>query len=914
MAAADGVRTTCPYCGTGCGVQVRVEGGAPVVAGDPTHPANLGRLCVKGSALGDTLDSGERLLQPQLRSRAYAPTRPVSWSRALDEVAGRFRRVIDEHGPEAVAWYVSGQLLTEDYYVANKLVKGYVGSANIDTNSRLCMSSAVAGHKRAFGEDIVPVRYDDLDHADLIVLVGSNTAWCHPILYQRIMRARERRPQMRLVVIDPRRTATAESADLHLPLRPGTDVTLFNGLLVHLHAAGCVDADFVRDHTQGATEALATAHRHGGGDAAAVARACGLSREALDTFFKWFAACSRTITAFSMGVNQSSAGTDKVNAIINCHLLTGRIGRSGAGPFSLTGQPNAMGGREVGGLANMLAAHLSLEDPQHRALVQGFWNSPRIAEQPGLQAVSLFEAIADRRVRAVWIMATNPVVSLPDGDRVRKALSRCETVVVSDVTARTDTAPYAHVLLPAQAWGEKDGTVTNSERCISRQRPFLAASGEARPDWWALCEVARRWGYGAHFAYTGAHQIFDEHARLTATGNTPPLAGTPDVPQVPRLLHLGGLAGLGQPQYDALAPVRWPVLPADATAAPARHGYPPDGRARLVPVAPRGPAGVLSRRYPLSLNTGRLRDQWHTMTRTGLAPRLLAHTGEPFIDVHPDDARDAQVRDGELVRLRSSRGRLVARLRSSGAMRRGEVFAPIHWNAQYAAAARVGALVAPVVDPLSGEPEFKYTPVRLEPFRTSWQGVALSRRPLDPRGLDWWVRVPGVSFQRYELAGVRPLETPGVWARQWLGVDEEADWIEYRDDTAGDYRAVWWVGDHVEACLFLTRGVSLPARAWLASCFDRDREEGVPPMALLAGAAPRGEDAGPTVCACYGVGRNTLVKAIRTQGLRDTAAVTACLKAGGNCGSCLPEIRSLIAECGVSPATPSAVPGPVSAA
>ena len=485
------VATTCPYCGVGCGV--RVQGAQQPVAGDDAHPANAGRLCVKGSALHETLVAQGRLLQP-MRRTAEGPSglQPVGWDDALDEVAGRFARTIAEHGPDSVAFYVSGQLLTEDYYVANKLMKGYIGSANIDTNSRLCMSSAVAGHKRAFGEDVVPGCYEDFELADVIVLVGSNTAWCHPVLYQRIVAAKEQRPEMKIVVVDPRRTPTCDIADLHLPLLPGSDVPLFNGLLAWLDAHGARDQAYVAAHTKGLEAALAAAV-DSAGDIDAAARACGVQRDKLEAFYALFAAHEKVVTLFSQGVNQSGQGTDKVNSIINCHLLTGRIGRPGMGPFSMTGQPNAMGGREVGGLANTLAAHLDFE-PAQRALVQRFWNSPRIASRPGLKAVDLFEAVYSGAVKAIWIVATNPVVSLPDADRVREALRRCEFVVVSDVMQDTDTTQLAHLLLPALGWGEKDGTVTNSERCISRQRAFRPAPGEARPDWWALSAVASRIG------------------------------------------------------------------------------------------------------------------------------------------------------------------------------------------------------------------------------------------------------------------------------------------------------------------------------------------------------------------------------------------------------------------------------------
>ena len=494
------VRTTCPYCGVGCGVRAsaRPDGGHDI-AGDERHPANFGRLCVKGSALGETIGLDGRLLHPKMREPAGGALRDVSWDEALDAVAGGLRRIVDEHGPDAVALYVSGQLLTEDYYVANKLMKGYVGSANIDTNSRLCMSSSVAGHKRAFGEDVVPVCYEDLELADLVVLVGSNTAWCHPILFQRIVKIKEARPDMKVVVIDPRYTATCEMADLHLPLGAGTDVRLFNGLLSFLAEHGAIDTQFVDSHTSGYAEALAAASAGAatGFDLVQCAKACKVDPHDLLEFYRLFARTERVVTVYSQGVNQSSSGTDKVNSIINCHLLTGRIGKPGMGPFSFTGQPNAMGGREVGGLANTLAAHLELDNARHRELVQQFWGAPVVASRAGLKAVELFDAIEQGRVKAVWIMGTNPVVSLPDSDQAKRALARCELVVSSDIVESTDTNAFAHILLPALGWGEKDGTVTNSERRISRQRAFLPAPGEARPDWQIICDVARRMGYAS---------------------------------------------------------------------------------------------------------------------------------------------------------------------------------------------------------------------------------------------------------------------------------------------------------------------------------------------------------------------------------------------------------------------------------
>lgn len=892
------VATTCPYCGVGCGVLARANADGSVhVEGDAQHHANHGRLCVKGSALGETVDLRGRLLHPMLRAPDGTLQR-TSWNDALDRVADGFRRVIDRHGPDAVAFYVSGQLLTEDYYVVNKLAKGYIGTANIDTNSRLCMSSAVAGHKRAFGEDVVPGCYDDLEQAELIVLVGSNTAWCHPIVYQRIAKAKESGTPPRIVVIDPRHTATCESADLHLPVKPGTDVWLFNGLLAFLFQHGAMDVRFVETHTTGMAKTLAVAQADAG-DPAEVARVCGVQLSDVLTFYRWFARCERTVTLFSQGVNQSSSGTDKVNSIINCHLLTGRIGKSGAGPFSLTGQPNAMGGREVGGLANMLAAHMELENPMHRQIVQSFWQSPRIAERPGLKAVDLFDAIGEGRVKALWIMATNPVVSLPDADRVKRALARCEWVVSSDIVAQTDTNAYAHALLPALGWGEKDGTVTNSERRISRQRVFLPAPGEARADWRIACDVAQRLGFSRGFQFDDAHQVFDEHARLTAYRNHAPQEG--DEPAARRLLNLEGLANLDRQAYDTLQPVQWPVAKNGQGAARllADGGYShADSRARFIAVAARSPVNATDREYPLVLNTGRVRDQWHTMTRTGKAPRLTGHIPEPFVDMHPHDALRCGVREGELARVQSRWGGMVARVTHSGGILAGNVFVPIHWNDQFASDARVGSVVNPVVDPISGEPEFKHTPVSVEPFPVRWYGFALSRRLLSPDGLSYWTSIQGDRFRRYEIAHrERPSEC-GTWARTWLSVsDPDADWLEYEDRSTGVYRAVHLIDDRIESCLFLSSRPDLPARHWLAGLFVRESLEEDDRTALLIGEpADPGAATGPMVCSCFGVGRNTICDAIRAHGLETPAQITGRLRAGGNCGSCVPELRQLIAE------------------
>ncbi|WP_332686478.1 molybdopterin-dependent oxidoreductase, partial [Bosea sp. (in: a-proteobacteria)] len=509
--------TTCPYCGVGCGVLATPDGkGGAAIAGDPAHPANRGRLCSKGSALGETLELDSRVLHPLKRNAAGGYDR-VSWDVALDAVAAGLNAIIERDGPEAVAFYLSGQLLTEDYYVANKLAKGFIGTPHVDTNSRLCMSSTVAGHKRVLGSDTVPGNYEDLDSADLVVLVGSNTAWCHPVLFRRIQQNRSERGA-RVVVIDPRVTATAEEADLVLRLKPGSDSVLFAGLLVQLADAGLLDRDYLARHVSGFEEALENA-RAIAPNLAATAERTGLAAPDIAAFYALWGATPAVVTAWSQGVNQSAQGTDKVAAILHCHLASGRIGRPGCGPFSLTGQPNAMGGREVGGLANMLAAHMGYTAPEIDR-VRRFWSAPNIARQEGLKAVAMLDAVAEGRIRAFWVMATNPAVSLPRADQVRGALSGLDLFVVSENVLSNDTLSAGpHLILPAAAWGEKDGTVTNSERRISRQRAFLPLPGEVKPDWWIICEVARRLGFGEAFGYSGPSEIYAEHAALSAFEN-----------------------------------------------------------------------------------------------------------------------------------------------------------------------------------------------------------------------------------------------------------------------------------------------------------------------------------------------------------------------------------------------------------
>ena len=889
----EAIATTCPYCGVGCGVLARPDG---TIGGDPAHPSNRGRLCSKGAALARTLDDTTRddttrddtgrLTVPRIGGA------PAAWDTALDLIAARFAAAIAEHGPDSVAFYVSGQCLTEDYYVANKLMKGFIGSGNIDTNSRLCMASAVAAQVRAFGEDLVPGTYEDWEQADLVVLVGANAAWCHPVLHQRLTAARAARGT-RVVVIDPRRTATAEAADLHLPLAIGTDVALFNGLLVHLHDQGATDRAWVAAHAAGLADALAVA-RADAPDSETTAALCGLDPETVETFFDWFATTERVLTVWSQGVNQSEAGTDKANAIINCHLATGRIGRPGMGPFSVTGQPNAMGGREVGGLANQLAAHRGFEDAEAWEAVRRFWNAPALARRPGLKAVELFEAVAAGKIRALWIVATNPAVSMPRAGAVRAALAACDFVVVSDCW-ETDTTRLAHVVLPAAGWGEKDGTVTSSERRISRQRAFRMPPGEARADWWMFAELARRLGWGAEFAWDGPAAIFREHAALSAFENNGRY-----------VFDLGALATLDQAGYDALRPVAWPLAAAargEAGRLFAAGGFPtPDRRARLVPTAYRGRprAPIDAAGSGVVLNTGRVRDQWHTMTRTGRVPALIAHTSEPLLSLHPADAARLGIAEGAPVRVTGAGGEAVLRASLTHAQRRGEAFAPMHWSDDFAALGPIARAVGATSDPISGQPALKASPVRLTALPAAWAGLLL-RRPGGPAlaGASWhWVRVPLEGADLYRLTGIGATEAVAAVAAALLPPAAGLERLELHDSARFTLRLAVLREGRLDACLFLARTAAALPRAealtGLLGAVLTPAQRGL----VLSGRGPgaAGESDGPRVCACFGVSREAVRHAAVTHRIADVAGIGACLGAGTNCGSCIPELEEILRD------------------
>lgn len=881
---APAVRTTCPYCGVGCGVLARPDGsGGAEISGDPSHPANFGKLCSKGSALGETLGLGTRLLYPMMRGASGELTR-TDWDKAIAKVGDGFRSIIERHGPDAVAFYLSGQLLTEDYYVANKLMKGFIGSANVDTNSRLCMASSVAAHRRAFGTDTVPGCYEDLDEADLIVLVGSNAAWCHPVLFRRMLESRERRGT-KIVVIDPRRTASAEDADLFLAIAPGMDTVLFSGLLAEIADKHTLDFDYISRHTEGFEAALMRA-REIAPSFESVAAQTGLSRKDILAFYELFRTTKRVVTAFSQGVNQSAQGTDKANAIINCHLATGRIGRHGMGPFSLTGQPNAMGGREVGGLANQLAAHMNFT-PQEVDRVRRFWSAPSMAAHEGLKAVQMFDAIERGEIKALWVMATNPAVSLPRAGFFAEALKKLELFVVSENVLSSDTVESgAHVVLPAAAWGEKDGTVTNSERRISRQRAFLAIPGEAKPDWKIVSEVATRMGFGDAFAYTSAAEIFREHAALSSFENN----GTRD-------FDIGALRSIGDGAYDALDPVLWPKRTKNDPPSPrffANGGFfTPSGRAKFAITERPKLYSELSSEYPLRLNTGRIRDQWHTMSRTGLSPRLGQHIPEPFVEVNPGDARKYGLQDGSYARVRSMHGQALLKVKIDEGQQRGSLFAPIHWTHVNSGSGRIGDVVAAATDPFSGQPEAKATAVAVEPVKCPFTGFILARKQIAlPTGLNW-SRVAIDGGEGILFAGTHDAAYWRTYSSE--NMPSNMSLIEYTDDAVRVYRAAWVRHDRIEFALFV--GPADKAVSWNAVCvaFASGTLSAKERSALLSGKSLDGEaDCGPLVCACFGVGLATIRAAIESGKAESVEEIGALLRAGTNCGSCKPELKRIV--------------------
>ena len=909
-------RSTCPYCGVGCGVIIESRGAEVVgVRGDPAHPANFGRLCTKGSTLHYTaapaIARQARLLQPMRRAQRGQEPQPVTWDAALDFAADTFTRVVREHGPDAVGFYVSGQLLTEDYYVFNKLAKGLIATNNIDTNSRLCMSSAVAGYKATLGADAPPACYEDVDHADCLFIAGSNAAWAHPVLFRRIEEARARRPGMKVIVCDPRRTDTCELADLVLPLQPGTDVMLFNGLLHIMLWEGWTKADWIAGHTTGFDE-LKTLVRECTPEA--VAEVCGLRKEDLFTAAKWFATSPATLSLYCQGLNQSSSGTAKNTALINLHLATAQIGRPGAGPFSLTGQPNAMGGREVGGLANLLSAHRDLSNPQHRAEVAALWGVPSVPEKPGKTAVEMFQAAADGEIKALWIACTNPAQSMPDQSTVRRALERAEFVVVQEAFATTATCDWADLLLPATTWGEKDGTVTNSERRISRVRPAVPAPGEARHDWAIGVDFARRLerrmpGHGGTlFPYETPESIWLEH-RESTRGRDLDISGLSYalIEEAPRQWPFpeGAREGRSRLYEDALFPT-------------------PDRKARFVANAYRPLAEPRESRYPFSLTTGRLRDQWHGMSRTGTLARLFGHVAEPTVQLHPQDMERRQLKEGDLVHLTSKRGSIVVPVQASTDIGLNQAFMAMHWGEEFLSGcsstgyrlAGVNAITTSAFCPQSKQPELKHAAVKIVKAELGWSLLAMGWLPDDDalRARD----------TLRKLMAAFPFATCVPFGRERSGVlfraaayeappDEMLARIEavfglagpqvlrYADSRRGQRRAARLAreGQDTRVEAFLLAG-DTRAEAWLRTLLQEERPAQAYGRLLLAPGAKAPvalASRGKQVCTCFNVAEPEIVAELAgcmgDDGER-LGQLQSRLRCGTNCGSCIPELKRLV--------------------
>jgi ferredoxin-nitrate reductase len=703
---SERIPTQCPYCGVGCGLIAEVDNGRlESVAGDPDHPVNRGATCRKPLGLPDAVHAEDRARHPLWRDSPEARFERVSWRQVMGRLARRLTEVVAAHGPDAIAFYISGQLLTEDYYAASKLVKGFLGTNNLDSNSRLCMSSAVAAYVGAFGADGPPASYSDIDQADCLLLAGTNTAACHPIVWTRV--AARHREGAGLIVIDPRRTATAEAADMHLPIRPGTDLPLLSAMLGVLADEGLVDRLFVERHAEGFEDALAAARQW---PVARAADVCGVPAANIVAAARLFGRAPRAMALWSMGMNQSRVGTLKNRALINLCLATGNIGRPGSGPLSLTGQPNAMGGRESGGLATLLPGYRSVADPEHRAEMRRLWklpsDAPGISPAPGIAATELVEALEAGTVKALWIAGTNPVVSQPDARRFTAALRRTELLICQDAYHPTETSALAHVVLPAAQWPEKDGTMTNSERRVGLLRRALDPPGDALPDWEIFARLGRALGHTEQFAWRSAADVYDEYA-ATTNGRLCDISGLSHVrlrgrthqwpvPMSGDALERGGTERL----YTSL---RFPTA---------------TGRARFTATPHREPADRPSPDFPLVLTTGRIANQWHTMTRTAKSRELMAGEPEPFIDLNRDDADAAGVNDGALVRVRSRRGHAVLRARISEAVPRGTAFAPFHWGALHVKAGHgaVNSLVPRALDPISRQAELKAAAVRVEPL------------------------------------------------------------------------------------------------------------------------------------------------------------------------------------------------------
>ncbi|WP_371226605.1 molybdopterin-dependent oxidoreductase [Pseudomonas sp. QE6] len=888
--------STCCYCGVGCGVLIEHENERILgVQGDPQHPANFGRLCSKGSTLHLTGDAAARAHYPQLRLGKDLSRTRTDWDTALEHAAGVFAETIREHGPDSVAFYVSGQLLTEDYYAFNKLARALIGTNNIDSNSRLCMSSAVVGYKRSLGADAPPCSYEDIERADCVMIAGSNMAYAHPVLFRRLEEARARRPEMKLIVIDPRVTDTAEQADLHLAILPGTDVALFHGILHILLWEGWIDRAFIDAHTEGLDELKALVRDYG---PLAVAEICGIAVDDLQRAAQWIGQAPSFLSLWCMGLNQSTAGSAKNSALINLHLATGQIGRPGAGPFSLTGQPNAMGGRETGSLSNLLPGHREAGNAEHRAEVAAYWGVEHLPENPGLSAIELFDAVRDGRIKALWIACTNPAQSLPDQTRVREALATCPFVIVQEAFTTSETCQYADLLLPAASWAEKEGTVTNSERRISHVRPAIPAIGEARADWSIVCDFARhleqhlRPGETSLFGFDSPAALFDEYKLLTRERDL-------------------DLSGIDYALLDTLGPQQWPFPSGAAQGIERLYGdgqFPTtNGRARLIAEPYRAPKEKRDARYPLILNTGRLRDQWHGMTRTGTAPQLFGHVEEAVLGLHPDELRRRRISDGQLVRLHNRRGELVLPVQADDRLRPGQAFLPMHWGDRFLKGLGVNVLTLPAVDPLSRQPELKHATVEVSRIELPWQFFALVEGDVQKR---FDALRPLFESLRYASFSPTGRERPALVIRAAHQEAPNAEWLAAIDALLdlNDGPVMAYddprlsVGKRVR--IEQSRIVSLrlagetAARAWLRELWKEGRADHELRRWLLAplSAAPgkAGVTSDKTLCNCLNVSQSRIQAGI-DQGL-DLDGLKCELKCGTACGSCVPEIKRLLAQ------------------
>ncbi len=691
-------KSTCSYCGVGCGIIVtKTSDGKVAVRGDREHPVNQGKLCSKGLNLHYVVNNQtDRLLAPQMRLGKGHPLKTVEWPEAIARVATVFSTLIEKFGPDSVAFYVSGQCLTEEYYVASKLAKGYWGTNNIDTNSRLCMSSAVVGYKMQLGEDAVPASYEDIDLADCFFITGANPAWCHPILFRRIEARKNANPDVKIVVADPRRTQSCELADLHLQLKPGTDVYLNNAIARLLLENGYADWDFIRQHTSGIEEMQAEVMSTTVEEAAEI---CGLEADDIRLAAKYIGEAKGFISMWAMGLNQSVIGVKKNLSLINLSLITGKIGKPGSGPFSLTGQPNAMGGREVGGMCNLLPAHRNLDNEIHRREVAEFWNVADVPAKPGYSATEMIDALESGKLKAVWVICTNPMVSLPNSHKVERALKNAKFVVVQDISKNSDTVPFADVVFPATGWLEKEGTMTNSERRITYLSQVVKAPGEALPDYEIICRVARKMGYSG-FNFKNAQEVFDEYKQLTLGTNI-------------------SIAELSYEHLREKGSVQWPFKNGKSTARlfEDKKFYTPTQKALLFAVEPSNDSEQPSKDYPFILTTGRIRDQWHTMTRTGKVKRLQQHIDTPFLEIHPLDAGTLGIGNDDVVTIKNRNGEVNAPAKVVETVRPGVVFLPMHWGKVLAGNhARTNNLTIDRVDPKSKEPDFKYSTVQLEKY------------------------------------------------------------------------------------------------------------------------------------------------------------------------------------------------------